>query len=356
MNACTAVVLAAAFALPAALEAQTGPEAEAVPVAPVPVVDYKGWKDALLLANEHMEVIVVPSIGRIMKITCKGSENFLRNDDYLLGQVAEHANDYWYNFGGSWLWPVGQSRWQDFLGSDWPPTPLLDGRPWKAEAWETTDGTRHCSMTQDFGEPLNLSVTRHIQLAPGETRIVIDQKVERTGESDVPVSLWNICQVQGAELAFLPVDEDSSFENGYKVLRFKDPGTNLLNQCGEVVVYHTGEDEHKIGSDSSRSWIGIQKQDMLLVASAEPPLEDERASLPDGCSIELYANAGLGYAEIETLSPEKNLAAGEKIQNRLTLTCYKALPRETPCDAAKQIQTFLGEIALEPAPAEILAK
>lgn len=314
-----------------------------VPVAPLPAVTFKGWTNAFRLANGQLEVVVVPDTGRIAFIGWEGKENLLRLDEGLAGKTAGSKDDgKWYNFGGDWLWPVAQSRWKDFQGGEWPPSRLLDGRPWSARAWKCADGTTCCLLSQTYGTPLHLAVDRLVRLPPDRAILTIRQDIERMKESDIPISLWNISQVGGAERVVLPVDTDSAFDGGTRPLMFAAPGTNVVSRHGRMIVYDaTVPGESKLCGDSKRAWIAAQKGRSVLIERATT----SEGTYPDGgCTIEMYANTGLGYCEIETLSVEKNLNVGETLENTLTIRCHR-LPDEITSSVglAQALRQWLGE-------------
>jgi len=319
---------------------------ENVPAAPILPETFAGWTNTFRLANDRLKVVVVPATGRIAYLGLNGSGNLLRLDEQLKGHVAQvEAPDFWFNFGGDWLWPVAQARWPDFQDGDWPPSRLLDGRPWKGRAWKGTGGDQRCVLSQEYGAPLHLKITRSIRLPKNEARLEIHQRVERTDASPIPVTLWNLTQVANPDRVIIPTDPDSNFERGIKALKFGWPGDKLLTFCDAAVVYGLkGDAEHKLGSDSGRAWIAAQKGNVVIVEQAVP--DETEGRYPDGgCRVQMYAHAGLGYAELETLSVENHLAPGESMSNTLHIRCFQLMHENGACELAEQVRTLLGERA-----------
>ena len=317
----------------------------AIPVAPIATSDYLGWTNALNLHNDDLTVVLVPETGRIAFIGVDPSANLLRVDSALEGKTAlADAPDFWFNFGGDWLWPTAQNRWADFQESDWPPSRLLDGRSWEARGWKSADGSQCGQLTQTYGEPLHVTVTRFVKVPKEGTSFEVRQKIQRTANSSVPVTLWTISQIAGAEYVVIPTDEDSSFDGGLASLRFEMPGKEFLHRCDGTALYHVLEKgEHKLGSDSARSWVAAVRGDTLIVEQTTPHEED--STYPEGgCTVQVYANAGLGYAEIETMSPEKVLAPDEAMENILRVTCYTIPPGLDGCDLADKVRELIGEL------------
>ncbi len=324
---------------------KTVADTDPVPVAPINAVEYGGWPNAFVLRNEHILVVIVPEIGRITHLGFLNKDNVLRHDEDLIGQQGEtDISEDWLNHGGDWIWPVAQSRWPDFQEGHWPPSPLLEGQPWSGRAWRTEDGSLHCLITRDFGEPLQVRVSRTFRLAPSHTHVTVRQRIKRLESSDVPVTLWHLSQIQDAEQVVLPVDADSRFEGGITTILLDMPDDTVLERCEDTVVYDAQQDgEHKLGSDSARSWIAARKGYTLLVARVDP--EDHNATCPDsGCTLQMYAHTGLRYAELGMLSGERYLEPEEHVSNTLTLSLHllEDIP-ETPCALARTVQELLGE-------------
>ncbi|NCC50408.1 MAG: DUF4380 domain-containing protein [Spartobacteria bacterium] len=305
-----------------------------VPVAPIHAGAFAGFTNTFQLSNARLHIVVAPDIGRILHMGPNAATNLLNANPHLAGKLPPSDDETpWLNYGGDWLWPVAQSRWPDFQQGDWPPSRLLDGRPWAGRAWKCADGTQCCLITQDFGSPLHVTVSRLIKLPPDKDTFTIHQRMERTGTSGIPMTLWHITQVEGAERVVIPLDANSAFEKGYRPMMFGPPATNAVLETPEVVVYRTADGkESKLCSDSKMAWIAARRGAWVLLEQIRDP--DTDGVFPDGgCTVEMYSNAGLGYSEIETLSLEKVLQVDESIENTLYVTLRK-LDREDMEDDA----------------------
>ena len=336
------LALSIAFLAPAAPAQE-----ESVPVAPIGPETYQGWTNALRLQNAIIEVVIAPEAGRIVHLGLKGKDNLLRLDPALAGKKPDPAQT-WNNVGGDWLWPVSQSMWTVFDGQDWPPPAFLAEEPWTGTAWKNSDGSLLCLISRTYGEPLSIKVSRSIRMDKEKAAVTIRQRVERTAPSDVPVVLWNISQVAQAGQVALPVDADSRFHGGLKSLMGKKPTDSQLISCGDVSVYQVAEGaETKLGTDSPRSWIAAARDTHVIFESVQ---NTAQGSFPDGgCIIELYSNHGLGYSEIETLSPEVNLPPGKVLENTLRIVLASTESPLPACLWADFIRTLAGETI--PAPA-----
>lgn len=303
---------------PASSQSPAASDAD-VPVAPLPWVEFQGWTNAIRLANTNLEVMIAPDVGRIVVIRYRESENFLR----FSFSPEQTGSAVWINGGGEWLWPMAQTRWSAVSGTEWPPPPELADQPWSATAWKAADRSLNCSLTREYGGPLFIKVTRNFRLHPEQPEITIRQRIERKQNTPFPFALWNIFQIAEAEAVFIPTDDDSQFQGGFTSMMFDPPQNESLELCADVIVYRAGMGEHKLCSDSKKSWIAALKKGVILFVQVFN--DDTLSSYPDGgCRVEMYSNSGLGYTEIETLSPETTFQGISALQNTLIVRCFPA--------------------------------
>ena len=306
-----------------------------IPVAPISPETFQNWTNAYRLTNPATEVIVAPSIGRIVSIRLVGTGNFLHLDAGAKDNIA-HADSSIgsRDVGGSWLQPVSEPNRSE---------PAVPDLPWTATAWRSANGSRHCLITKDYGDPLHITVRRAIKLDPHEQKITIRQRIQRTATSHVPVTLRNITRVASPEHVFMPVDASSVFDGGYKVMVLHGPTDADLRSCRNTLAYNARSGgAHKLGSDAQRAWVAAQQDEFVIVASAEG--RTSGGAFPDGgCRVEMAAPTRLGYADIETLSEERMLAPGETLENVHTIRCYAVETNMPLCELSKQIQRLLGE-------------
>ena len=334
----------AAFCLCAAsAPAQVPAPAAPPPVSPIPAADFFGWTNAFHLQNERVAAVLVPAIGRLVHFAPREGESLFRLDATLGGQTPA-ADTRFFNVGGDWLWPVAQSRWRTLAedGTDWPPPPLLADRPWQGSAWIDAEGAPCALLTREYGAPLSILVSRLFRLDPASDALVIRQRIERTAPSEIPVVLWNISQIARAEQIILPVDPESGFRGGLKALMGRKPPRRQLAACQKAAVYRVGPGaETKLGSDSPAGWIAAARGTNLVVETVANPAE---GAYPDGgCVVEVYSNEGLGYSEIETLSPEIALAPGTVLENTLRIVLATTDKPLRGCAVAKAVQALAGK-------------
>lgn len=289
------------------------------PVAPILPVEYLGWTNVYRLQNECAEAVFVPAIGRLVHFAPLHGASPFRLEPTLQGKTPPE-NERFFNIGGDWLWPVSQARWAVLAedGKDWPPPALLADLPWSCSAWTDADGVQCAQLTREYGAPLHIRVSRRFCLAPDSASLVVQQSIERTAPSDIPVVLWNISQIAQAEHIVLPVEKTSKFRGGLKALMGRKPSRKLLAACDGAAVYRVSPGaETKLGSDSLQGWIAAAKTTNIIFESVA---NTSAGDYPDGgCIVEVYSNHGLGYSEIETLSPELDLEPGTVLENTLRI-------------------------------------
>jgi hypothetical protein len=336
-----ALVLAGApagMAGPACCTAATPP-----PVAPIAPAEFLGWPQAFRLQSDQAEAVLVPAVGRLVFFSARGIPNPLRLEPGLHGKTPDDGARF-FNLGGDWLWPVAQARWAALSdnGQDWPPPAVLADAPWTCSAWTDAEGAPCALMTREYGEPLNILVSRLFRLEPASAALVVQQRIERTEASAIPVVLWNISQIAGAEQVVLPVDAHSKFRGGLKTLMGRKPPRTRLVPCGDAAVYQVGAGtETKLGSDSPRGWIAAARGTHVILESV---VNTAPGDFPDGgCILELYSNHGLGYSEIETLSPEVNLAPGQVLENTLRIELAASESPLPACELADFVRSLAGE-------------
>lgn len=296
---------------------------------------YQGWKRAFRLENDAATVVVVPETGRMMYLGLRDGPNVLRNDPGLLGKAPLKAST-WTNYGGDWLWPVAQSRWPGFSEADWPPPEVLRDAAWDAHAWREPDGRQSCLLVRYYGPPVNAVAMRQFTLDPGKPLVTVYQRMVAVKDATVPLTLWSITQIDCPEQVFFPVRANSSFGKGYTVM-MGDAPPGPMTDCDEVVACDLIKaDLSKIGMDAPVPWIAARKYDVVTVVRAAHPFSGE---YPDGgCSLQLFAMGRGKYAEIETLSPEFHLRAGESLGNTLTVELLTCHPGTSPCRLADRLR------------------
>ncbi|MCC5848802.1 MAG: hypothetical protein JJU29_11990 [Verrucomicrobia bacterium] len=276
------------------------------------------WHEVLTLSNENVRVQVAPEIGRIVYLSTGEGPNLLRQDKTLVGTTQVPPGRWaWNNYGGDWLWPVPQDHWEA-LGVDrrWPPPSEFEPVAWSAEIRQDAEGREEIHMRLDVGEPLNIRVSRILKLSDDRPGVlIVEQSLIRQAPSDIVVCLWQIAQMDTPRQVRLERPENSRHEQGWRRIQGPEPEEGALQVLdGEVQLEVEKAKRAKLGTDGL--WIeGTNAGGTLriLVENGNEPGE-----LPDGgCSLAVAIGREGDYAELESMSVERNLRVGERLANRL---------------------------------------
>jgi hypothetical protein len=181
---------------PASTEVAASTAAEAVTQEQV---TFRGW-DALKLSNGTAEVIVVPSIGRIMYFGPVGgteASNALWVNGDVAGQMP--ADDGWTNFGGdkAWPWPQNDAGgWDDVFGAgNWPPPRTFDGDPWQGQF---QDGAIVYSGPESI--EYRVRPIREVRLEPDGMALTVTTRFLDTAQQreSADAGVWHVTQIPRA--------------------------------------------------------------------------------------------------------------------------------------------------------------
>jgi len=287
-------------------------EISSLPAEPLAPVRFMTWTNAFRLENAELAVVVVPATGRILFLGGGRTNNVLRCDPGAGGGAD------WANYGGIWMWPMAQSRWTEFQEKDWPPPDFLRNAAWKAHAWTCADGACRCLLTHTFPAPLGVKASRLVEVGPTGTVVTIRQELECVATATPPLTIWTVTQVQRPYWAVVP----AGGRRGVRFMIANPQATNLVSRAGEMAVCNTRVGEYKIGS-ASASWVAALAGETIVLQRVSSDAAD--GEYPDGGNrVELYSNSGLGYCEIETLSPERRLHSGDVLRQTVCISLHAA--------------------------------
>jgi hypothetical protein len=288
---------------------------------------YHGWQDSWVLKNGKAEVVVVPTIGRIMQFRLIGQEGVFWENRALDGRKPTPFSSEWTNFGGDKTWPSPQADWPAFISRAWPPPQAFDSMPVTAVADE-----RSLILTSPVDPQYGVRTVRRIQLDHSEPTMTISTTFEKVQGKPVKIGIWVISQLKDPEVVFMPVPPTSRFSAGYTAFSKEIP-PSLRVEKNLLSMKRDSQKEYKIGGDgNSLIWLG--KECGLLIDS--PRVAD--AQYPDeGSSMEIYTNPDpLPYVELETLGPVKELKPGDAISRVNKYTLFRRTS-ETPAAEVRNL-------------------
>lgn len=310
--------------------------ADDVPVAPIEPGGWQSWAESITLGNERIEVVIVPALGRMTSFSAQGEDNMLR--------FIEHPEtNVWFDAGSDRLYPVAQVDWNKLQEGKWPPPSDLDPGAWNARAWRSSNGSQHCVLEVEYGAPLHLACKRSFHLAPDQTGIRIKQRITRLEASAVPVTLWNLTQVNAAERVVLPLARKSNFGEGIRTVFGNTPPEVAITFCGNQTVVCTTKllGEVKLGTDSLIQWVaGAVGSRMILQQVLTMP--SDHAYPDSGCTVECYVHPGLGYSDLELLGPVSSLPVGHSLENEIRISLHHIDSGLDDCALSKVAKRLLA--------------
>ncbi len=155
------------------------------------VVDYRGWKNNLLLSNGDVELIVTLDVGpRVISYRLPGGVNVMKNYDSQMGGTGE---DEWQIRGGHrfWLAPEDLTR-----------TYFPDNRPVKYEEI----GAHAARIIAPPEEEYGVQKTMELRLGSKGTRVDVVLKATNTGKQPTELAPWGptVLAPGGVEIIPLP--------------------------------------------------------------------------------------------------------------------------------------------------------
>ncbi len=283
---------------------------------------YCGWPSQRM-ANNLVEVQVVPSIGGRVMLYSLGKKNFLWVNPGLAGQAPPPGGvgpeNAWLNYGGDKLWPAPQG-WDNAEQWPGPPDAVLDGGPYKMELLPQDGAGAGVRLTSGEDKRSGIQFSRVIRLHEDSTRVSFEATMKNIDTKSRRWGIWAHTQLDGGRKggghnpemrAYCPLNPKSHFTKGYDVIfgDERNPSFQADPKRGLMVVeyqYKVG----KIGLDSPAGWVAtVDGSDgrVFVQRSVFEPGEE----YPDGSSVEFWLNGtgsfwAWGKDNVMSDDPEKN--------------------------------------------------
>ncbi|MBI5834466.1 MAG: DUF4380 domain-containing protein [Armatimonadetes bacterium] len=274
----------------------------------VTTADYHGWSDAVHLRNGVAEVVVVPSLGRIMRFAPAGGDNFLWENPALAGKTRPEGFTDWFNAGGDKVWPAEQSAWPRTMGRGWPPDRALDGGRWQVELLPDQRLKLVSPVSADYG----VRAERILTLADHRASLLIEQRFVKVSGAPVKVTIWNVSQTDDPELSWLPLGPSTALPLGYHDFERPDHANKEVVGNRLLEMHRLADSPSKYGTDSERGWVAAMKRGVVF----SQHYARSAGEYPDhGCVAEVYTEMDsiAKMTELELLSPQATLAVGQSL-------------------------------------------
>jgi len=241
--------------------------------------------------------------GRIVTFALSG-----RN--ILTGPAVDPANF------GSTFWSSPQSDW------NWPPPPEIDSAPYAA----SLDGAV-LSLSGATAAGLGLAVEKKFSADGAAGVVTVAYTLANRGSNARQVAPWEITRVAAGGLTFFPMGEGVPRKGTQALLSPTILGGVAWFAYDAAAITA----DQKLFADGLEGWIAHVDGDLLLVKSFGDTLPSQAA--PGEAEIELYANAGHTYVEVENQGATVNLAPGDSTTWTVRWMLRKLNVASTPAQA-----------------------
>ncbi len=271
---------------------------------------YSGWKNSWRISNGLVDTVIVPQIGRIMRIGCVSMPNLLWESGLAPSKKARKGE--WLNWGGDKIWPAPQEKW------GWPPEPEYDSEPWNAAP--IPNGVR--MWTQHRSARLGVSFERLITIKPGARTLNIVNTLKNSTDKPIRFAVWEVCQVNDPDYCLLPVDKTAKDPTGWQVYEGKNASGQFIDSESELRIFRSKVNSFKYGSRSAREYAAAVVKGFRITLET-PYLKG--AEYPDGGNAEQVYSSGdpAKYCELELNGPVVTIQPGHSTSIAIKVTVGK---------------------------------
>ena len=264
---------------------------------------YHGWKGCVRLTNGTVELVVVPSIARIMRYSYVGGKNLLWENPALVGKPPPASTRDWINWGGDKLWNSPQDRW------GWPPDRALDQEACTVKVLPDKSLLVIGATSAKSG----IHFTRKITMKPKGTEVTIVNTMTASETGAVEWGVWEVAQMDSPDQLRLPLNKSGKFPMGYLVFKNSEPAPGSTKLTTTDVLYHRDlKKSSKIGSDSPKGYLIGEKDSIRFTLKQQVTAG---ANYPDdGCALEMYSSPDpTKYMELELMGPVEWVQPSESL-------------------------------------------
>ena len=196
------------------------------------------------------------------------------------------------NSFGSTFWTSPQSQW------NWPPVAEYDTKPFTAELKDNV-----LTLTGEKSERFGYRVRKVIHVCENDGAMVITYSIVNESGETRQVAPWEISRVANGGVLFFQADKVEPANNMTGLpFTFKDG----------IAYYEMDEamENRKINADGE-GWLAFNNGSVIFVKKFQNLKEGEAA--PAEAEIQVYANPGKTFVEVEEQGPYTTLQPGESV-------------------------------------------
>ncbi len=318
------LLLLSSFQLPGERSYLPGPRRASKPRVSIAKIEYRGWKQAYVLTNGIVEVVVVPEIGRVMQFHYVGEDPVFWENPKLYGKTPDPKSKDWQNFGGDKTWPAPQAAWPKLIGREWPPPAAFDSMPVRAY---DHDGV--IEVINAVEPAYGIRARRTISLDASRPIMTITTTYEKLEGDPIKVGIGVITQFGEPERAFMLLPRKSQFPGGYVQLEWTTPAelkvkNGLLSLKGGI--------QSQIGADADTL---LWMSDKYVVRLDSPRVRGAEYADKGANAIIYTSPAADGYIELEPFGPLKTMKAGDRMARTVKYTLSRRTEADPEAEARK---------------------
>ena len=259
-------------------------------------IEYKGWKDCLLLENGDIELVVSVGLGpRVLSFKRKDGANFFKNFD---DQMANISQDTWQSYGGHRLWHAPEV---------WTRTYYPDVQPVKYE-W---DGSR-LTLTCETETVSRLQKEIVIDFPASGSLVKVTHRIYNRGPWAVKFAPCGTVIVPQEPFVPHGPGAGQSFAAGRPIVLWQF--TNMADPrfvWGKRFICMSQNDAYptkqKFGALVKPGWAAYAFGSELFIKHF--PFIDGAPYTDYGCNAEFYTEPGM--LEVESIGPEASVEPGD---------------------------------------------
>ena len=217
------------------------------------------------------------------------------------------------NSFGSTFWTSPQSDW------NWPPVQEYDSKPYEAEV-----SAESLTLTGQNSERFGFRVCKHFSVDPKDGAIAITYTIINESDKERKVAPWEISRVPNGGMVFFQAKEATP-ANNMKGLPF------VYEKGAAWYVMDEARENRKINADG-KGWLAFVDNGLMFIKTFDDLDASEPA--PAEAEIQIYANPGKTFVEIEEQGAYQTLAPGEKLD--WTVRWY-LVPCDLPAEPSKKL-------------------
>jgi hypothetical protein len=290
------------------------------------IVEYKGWKRNVRLANGAIELVATLDIGpRIIHLAAPGGRNVFKNYVEQMGKTGEAE---WQIRGGHRLWVAPE----DPVATYFP-----DNSPVDVE--EIRGGVRLRPAPE---KPNGLQKEMDIALDAARPRVRVTHRLKNVGKKPLTLAPWALSVMAPGGTAVVSLPPRGShprdlLPNQQLVLwPYTDLGDPRIRLSARSILLSQRADmgPTKLGLLNLDGWAAYSVHGCLFVKRFAC---SAGADYPDmGCNTELFTNADM--LEVESLAPLATLAPGARVEHVEQWQLFADVP---PLKSAADVETHV---------------